>query len=421
MKTAFLSTALPNADSGSGASIVLEVLARTLRDRGHDVAICAVVYPEYVTPDGAGWERQLERARSLGFEVDPVVSEAWKPRDVSRDLSSRLRRAVRPAPEELYPTMRDASSVGAAVERLGPDAVFVYGFEALAASAEIRAPRFAATSDPPQLALRERTRRRWRERKRPLGIPREAVALQAAVGTYERLTFELLRSCAAVGAFGHHHAEWLRTHGFDCGYYRTPIADESPLPGDDSPRHAPLRILLVGHLHGTATLDGLRVFERMLPVLRRELGPDGFRTRLVGGYDAPAEVRPLLSQPEVELAGFVDDVGGEFRAADVLLVPVSIPLGVRVRILTGFSHGSCIVAHVANAAGIPELRHDENALLGRDANELARQIALVAANADLRQRLRAGARATYERFFTPAATGGALAETLERISSPHRS
>jgi len=372
------------------------------------------VFPEYRTPDGADHEEQLAHASSLGYEVEPVVSEAWRPAEARRTLGSRVRRVWRPEPEELYPTLRDDDTVRQAVARLRADAVLVYGFEALAASRAVAAPRFAATSDPPHLSLWGRTWRRWRDERRLLQVAREAIGIQSTLRAHPRLALELLRECEAVGAFGHHHAQWLRRLGIDCGYYHTPIAD----PGERPPaENDPPRILLIGHLRGTATLDGLRVFGKMLPELERALGPRGFEARVVGGYEPPPEVAPLLEHPAVRFAGFVDDVDAEFRSADVLLVPVSIKLGVRVRVLTGFSYGSCIVAHDANAEGIPELADGENALLGSDAEQLAAQVVRALGDTEVRARLGAGARATYERFFTPEAAGAELGATLERIAA----
>ena len=414
MRTALLSTAVPDPHSGSGAAITLALIATALTDRGHDVTICPLVYPEYVTPSGAGHELQVQTGISLGYELHPVQSQAWSDRPVDRSAAARVRRAWRPEMAELYPQAHDAEQVGRAIQRLVPDAVLVYGFAALAASVGIRLPRFAATSDPPEEALSARTLGRWRRRPNPLRIGREAVHLQAAVRAHRRLAVELLRDCEAVGAFGAQHADALRRAGVFCGYYRTPIAD--PGPPAAPPENERPRLLLVGHLQGTATLDGLRVFEAMLPRLERMLGRDGFEARIVGGYQPPPAVQALLEHPSVSFAGFVDDVDAEFRLADVLVVPVSIRLGVRVRILTGFAHGCCIVTHQANAQGIPELAHGQNALLGWNASELASLVGCALQDADLATRLRRGARETYERFFTPAVTGAALADTLERIA-----
>ena len=414
MRTTILSTALPNRDSGSGASITLALIAEALRDRGHDVSLCPVVYPEYRTPDGADHEAQLAHAARFGFPLEAVLSEAWRPKPTQRTLGSRARQIWRPTSEELYPTLRDGRAVQKAVARLGADAVLVYGFEALAASVEVEAPRFSATSDPPHLALWGRTWRRWRSERRPLRAAREAIGVQSRLRAHPRLAVRLLRDCEAVGAFGHHHAEWLRGLGLPCDYYRTPIADPGP-PQPPGSEGRPT-ILLIGHLRGTATLDGLRVFARMLPYLDDALGRDGFEVRIVGGYDPPPELAPLLEHPAVELHGFVPDVDAEFRDADVLVVPVSIKLGVRVRVLTGFSYGSCIVTHTANAYGIPELEHERNALLGDSPKTLAEQVVRAIRQPDLRVRLGAGARSTYERYFTPEAAGAALAETLERIA-----
>jgi glycosyltransferase involved in cell wall biosynthesis len=415
LRTTLLSTAVPNPDSGSGASVTLALIASALRDRGHEVTVCPLVYPEYVTPDGADYERQLAIASSLGYEVAPVVSDAWRERAVDRSVGARLRRAWRPEPRALYPQLQDAEAVAAAVEQLSPDAVFVYGFAALAAGTRVAAPRFAATSDPPQESLRGRTLRGWREGPSPLRLVREAVHLQAALRAYPRLAAELLRDCEAVGAFGAHHAETLRRSGIPCAYYRTPVAD--PGPPAAPPANERPRLLLVGHLRGTATLDGLRVFQAMLPYLEAALGPDGFEARIVGGYEPPPELQPLLEHPAVRVVGFVDDVDAEFRAADVLVVPVSIRLGVRVRVLTGFAHGSCIVAHEANAYGIPELAHGQNALLGSSPKRLADHVVSALQAPELAACLRRSARETHERFFAPRVAGAALAETLERIAN----
>jgi glycosyltransferase involved in cell wall biosynthesis len=411
VRTIVVSTAFPNVDSGSGASIVLEVLASSLAAHGHEVALCPVVFPEYVTPDGVPWERQLIRAQALGLETEPVVSTAWGPNGGRR--RNRLSGYLRAGPGAAFPVLADAPAVAAAVTRLEADAVLAYGFEAIAASSQVLVPRLGATSDPPHRSLLERTRRRWLDQRRFLRVAREAPRLQALVRERRRLSVELARACDGVGAFGLQNAEWLRHHGIDCRYLRTPVPDPGR-PRTPAVNDIP-RLLLVGHLHGTSTIDGLRVFKAMLPRLERTFGVRGFNARIAGGYDLPRELESIVRHPSVTMLGHIDDIDREFREADVLIVPVSITLGVRVRILTGFAHGCCVVAHTANAAGIPELAHECNALLAASPAGLVREVVRVLEDRALNARLREAARVTYERYFAPDVAVTPIANLLEAL------
>ena len=228
----------------------------------------------------------------------------------------------------------------------------------------------------------------------------------------------LLEGCASYGAFAAHHAEWLRRHGAPrCLYLRTPVPDEAG-PGWAEARHRrahgePPRILLLGHVKGIVTIDGLRVFARMLPFLDAAFGRDEYRVDVVGGYDPPAELAEAFRHPAVRRHGHTDRPAPWLEAADVLLVPTSIPLGIRVRVITGFSFGTPIVAHRANALGIPELEHERNALLGSSPEELAAAVVRVANDGELRGRLERGARETYEQYFTPPVAAEAIMRLLD--------
>jgi glycosyltransferase involved in cell wall biosynthesis len=196
---------------------------------------------------------------------------------------------------------------------------------------------------------------------------------------------------------------------------RTPVPDPGPpvATGGTAPRPT---ILLVGHMKGVVTLEGLRLFaDGILPRLERQLGPDGFEVRIAGGYDPPPDLARSLDRPSVRRLGHVEGAEDEFRAAHVLLVPNSLELGVRVRVVTGFSFGSCIVSHRANARGIPELEDGRNALLGDSPAGLADAVVRALGDAELRARLGTGARATYERAFAPPVAVGELAATLDRL------
>ena len=383
-----------------------------LLERGHEVAVVALQDPEHYDPTGAGLGARAGAVRALGADVVPVVSRATDFfRTRPRGLRNRFRRAWRPSDAELLPNLVDRDAMHAAVRATGADVAFVYHFEALAASRDLPIPRFAVVGDPPWLSLTYRLR----EAMPSLRALRGIVRLQAMVRRQPALVVRLLNECDASGAFAAHHAAELRRRGArGCEYMRTPVPDPGPVVRtlDAKPR-----LLLVGHMKGVVTLEGLTLFAReVLPQVERELGADGFEVRIAGGYEPPRELRLLLDRPSVRFLGHVEDAADEFRSAHALVVPNSIPLGIRVRVITGFSHGCCIVTHDANAYGIPELRHEENALLGSSAAELAAAVVGAVRDRELARRLRRGARETYERFFTPAVAGGALADTLERIA-----
>ena len=292
----------------------------------------------------------------------------------------------------------------------GAEVAFVYHFEALAASRDLPIPRFAAVGDPPQLSALYRLRQGLPDPRALRGI----VRLQAQLRRQPRLLVELLNECAACGAFAAHHAKWLRDHGASgCLYLRTPVPDPGPV--ERAEPELPT-ILLVGHFKGVVTLEGLELFARhVLPRLERELGAGGFEVRIAGGYTPPTELARLLDRPSVRLLGHVEQAGAEFRRAHVLLAPNSIPLGIRVRIVTAFSHGTCVVTHGANQQGIPELEHDRDALVADSAERLARETLRALGDDRLRRRIGMSGRETYDRDFRPDVSVGRIAEVLHEI------
>ncbi len=397
----------PNPTTGGGAVTAWTVMSQLL-DFGHDVSVIVLADPEHVTAP----ERE-QHVRDRGAKVITVPSRAPAVFEaLPRHVGARVRRAVDPPPETLYPTLADRGAVRDAVNGSGAEAAFVYHFEALAASRDVAVPRFAAVGDPPQLSALYHFRR---------GLPslRGLTRLQAQLRRQPRLLVQMLNECAASGAFAAHHAAWLRRAGASgCEYLRTPVPD----PGPTNRREADVpRILLVGHLKGAVTLEGLQRFASgVLPRLEDALGPEGFEVRLAGGYDPPPQLARLLDRPSVRLLGHVEDAAPEFLSAQVMLVPNSITLGIRVRIITAFAYGSCIVTDRANTLGIPELEHERNALVAHTPDGLARETLRALSDETLRARLGTGARETYERAFQPRVSVGRIADTLERIASGRR-
>ena len=240
---------------------------------------------------------------------------------------------------------------------------------------------------------------------------------------HPRLMAELLNDCDVKGCFGAWDAGWLRRHGVpDCRYFQSPILDAAgpawqamrdALP----PRPKPKIVTAVSHLGATSTSAMLGMLAtEIIPRLERTLGPEGFEVHVVGEGQPPKELAALLPRPSVILRGRVEPADAELLSADVLLIPTPIVLGLRLRIITGMSFGCCVVAHTNEALNIPELIHDQNALLASSGAGLADAVIRAIRDPALRRRLGANGRKTYEEHFHPGVAGNRMVVELERVA-----
>jgi glycosyltransferase involved in cell wall biosynthesis len=405
---------VPNPTAG-GATLTNWTIATHLVAQGHEVVAVPLVGEEYIDPTGATLEDRVGALERAGVRVHVLRSRAGDERTgLSISPRARLQRLARPAAELLYPTLADRGAMREALESIAPDVVLAYHWEALAALYGVDvAPKLGVAVDLSHLPHLYR----WRSAKslRKLG------QLQSIVRLQPRLMVAFMNDCAASGDFAAHHAAWLRRRGAGgCEYLHTPVPD--PLGAGWREARATAaperpRLLLMGHLRGVATMEGLDLFAQgVLPRLEAALGPDAFDVRLVGGYEAPPELARALDRPSVTFAGHTEDATGEFLSATAMIVPTPIKLGTRVRILSAFSHGCPVVAHTANALGIPELAHGDNAWLGSRADALADGILAVFRDAVLRERLSERGRSTFEQFFAPPVAVGRIEQILQAIA-----
>lgn len=416
MHVATLFAGVPNPWE-AGGPLTHWALLSALLDEGHRVTLVALPW------DSPPSEQRVAALRARGAEVlvlpaptAAVTAGRWRVR------GRYARSIVWPGDATLFPTTTSAPELGRAIAELDPDAVVAHGTNAVSAAAGLATPKLALVSDPPGLSRRLRTR--W-DPQYPWRLGRDELLYRLASATFaqraDRRFLQLLRRFDSVGVFGAHRAEWARQHRVRAWYARSPIEDGA---GPDwqarraAARPSPKpRILLIGHLRGISTISGLHVLVRdILPALERELGPEGFEAHIVGAHDPPATLRAALDRPAVRLRGHVEPPDDEFLRADVLLVPTPVETGPRVRILTGFSFGCCVVAHTSNRLGIPMLEHGVNSLLA-DGEGLARETLSALGDLDLRRRLGEAGRRLYEEQFTPERAGARIVEEIERVST----
>jgi len=138
-----------------------------------------------------------------------------------------------------------------------------------------------------------------------------------------------------------------------------------PAAPANAPR-IPHRLLFVGSLHYFPNQDGIVHFcESILPLL----GSESCSIRVVGAGATP-RVASLARHPQVELAGFVQDLAPEYASARIAIVPLRAASGTRIKILEAIAHGCAVVSTTIGAEGLL-LRHEEHCLIADTPEEFA--------------------------------------------------
>lgn len=194
------------------------------------------------------------------------------------------------------------------------------------------------------------------------------------------------------------HAEELRGRGIQNVHYLP-----HPLPCQETLEQSPsdtVRILIPGSFKGIASRIGFEYFfDKLLPALDllRERIRHPFKFRVVGHGKMPEQFANALGRrSDCEFGGYAEDIVAEYRKTDIILVNVPIPHGFRTRIAEAFSFGLCVVAHEANAAGMPELVDGTNILMAADPGILAEKLVRVINDSELRSKIAARARQDFE-------------------------
>ena len=414
--------------SGNGACVMTWGLLAELVDRGHEVTILR--YEKKAVPRWP-W---LHKAHGLiaGMNVNVVdvepVAAARGQRERGRfDTLVQLgRRVVRPRLEDQYPLRVPAASIAKAIEQSAPDVLYAFDMNAicLATTLGSPAPIVASIIDLPNEWLR--WQRVYKLRDRRFG-PLLNLLDTWAHRNIGAQTLGRLRACDAVIEHAFHHAAYLRKNGVSCSYLPNPVQD----PGERSPasppveprsKSRPLKVAMLGSNRGLATIAGLDFFNKQIvPALT-----DEDRTRMefhvIGGDDPPRSILKRLKQESaVIIRGHVEDIGAEYVSADVVLVPTPIDLGFRTRIAEAMGYGAVVVAHRANAEGMPELVDDKNCVLRVAGPDLLEAIRALGANPSRAAAIRSSARDTFEKHYASTVVAGQMIAVMQGCFDERRS
>ncbi len=188
-------------------------------------------------------------------------------------------------------------------------------------------------------------------------------------------------------------------NGVDLSFFRP-----SPLRAPDE---AP-SLLFFGAMDYFPNTDAMTFFlDEVFPLLLAKY--PRLRVSIVGRK--PPESLVARQSPNVEVTGLVDDVRPWLDRADVVIAPLRIGGGTRLKILEAMSMGKAVVSTTLGAEGLAVVP-ERDLLIGDDGPGLAAQIGRALDDPELARRLGAAARAV-------VVAGYSWRRAVERLSSFH--
>jgi glycosyltransferase involved in cell wall biosynthesis len=396
----------PQPQAPGAIPMVLHAQLTALRAR-HQVTIVTVA-----GPDPAEWEA-VDQLSAAGYEVFaarrtapqgwPRVQRAW--RWASTWLRGRYPwRTVwfwEPELQRLLDRLLAERSFD--VLQVEDNAMGIYRYRAGApivfTEHEVRRPRPINWRDwtkpnPVHWAWREDDWRRW-------------LLYQRAIWRrFDRIQTFTARDAEAIGLIAPELADRVRVN---------PFSIDLPEPLDDrvEDEHA---LLFVGNFTHAPNVDAaLWLGGEIMPRLR-QLHP-GVRLALVGQYP-PSEVQALACE-DIVVTGRVPHIEPYMAQVAVVLAPIRIGGGMRMKVLQGMALGKAVVTTPRGAEGLAVNGHGAPLIVAADADSLARETAALLASNETRRRLGQQARAFVTEHYSVPAYARRLEAVYAEVIAPN--
>lgn len=410
---------IPSPQTGGGGNWGA-CFIRSCIAQGHTITHIAVIgkHPTIIADP-----KDIETYKTMGVNVlvVPYQNNPCAPKKLWEKIIS----LISPNIADIWPhEIATADQVAKLIRQLQPHCVVPFTIDAVIYTDQVSdIPRVGILTEGPHI----NTKLVWKYD--PI-VPRQSL-LQYFLYTFKTFALSSMQEkgyaqlCKrlTIAAFqGPHYVRWAKNKGVkQACFITTPTFDSVGASWkqhreNSSKEHRPYKILMIGHLHSTSNRSGLALFfYNILPELEKKLGHNAFEVHIVGKNDAmPKRFDPWRNHSMLKFRGTVYPADQEFISSDVLLVPIPAKTGSRVRIINGFSFGCCVVAHTANALGIPELKHNDNCLLASTGKQIATETVRALQSAELRKRLGENGRKTYEQYYTEEVGGKQLVQLIEK-------
>ena len=404
---------LPNIYHGGGGITAYSVI-NSLISEGHKVDLLALNpnIHNYENRSDSDYEKELYKIGVHNIKILNIIV----------DKKINIYRKFFPRVKDLFTSFYKSSEIKEFLDLGSYDGLFAYHWDAIVSIQQItNIPKLGIVGDPIHLPYlyRKEYYKRVNISKFNILFVKQWLLEKTQISRKIKIMNMLLKSCNVSGAFAAHHAFDFQNSGVDnCKYFRTPVYDPLTSLNKNPKSNSKFKILHIGHLQGIATVTGVEILAKeVIPNLDKLIGEDNYELHLVGGHfdTLPILLKQLLTKNNIKIRGQVSPSDQEFLSSNILLVPTPIELGIRVRIITGLSYGNCIISHIANSKGIPELVNNQNCILSNDGVALAKACFDVYKNENKRIDLAINARKTYEKYFSVETAGKEISNCLLTI------
>jgi glycosyltransferase involved in cell wall biosynthesis len=404
---------LPNIYHGGGGITAYSVI-NSLISEGHKVDLLALNpnIHNYENRSDSDYEKELYKIGVHNIKILNIIV----------DKKINIYRKFFPRVKDLFTSFYKSSEIKEFLHLGSYDGLFAYHWDAIVSIQQItNIPKLGIVGDPIHLPYlyRKEYYKRVNISKFNILFVKQWLLEKTQISRKIKIMNMLLKSCNVSGAFAAHHAFDFQNSGVDnCKYFRTPVYDPLTSLNKNPKSNSKFKILHIGHLQGIATVTGVEILAKeVIPNLDKLIGEDNYELHLVGGHfdTLPILLKQLLTKNNIKIRGQVSPSDQEFLSSNILLVPTPIELGIRVRIITGLSYGNCIISHIANSKGIPELVNNQNCILSNDGVALAKACFDVYKNENKRIDLAINARKTYEKYFSVETAGKEISNCLLTI------
>jgi glycosyltransferase involved in cell wall biosynthesis len=182
-----------------------------------------------------------------------------------------------------------------------------------------------------------------------------------------------------------------------------------PSAAGSGDREARPVMLFVGSMDYGPNIDAVLFFAREVLV--------GVQARLpraefwVVGAGGPSVLDPVWQLPGVRRLGFVEDLAPLYAEAAVVVVPVRIGGGTRIKVLEAAAHGKAIVSTSFGCGGL-DLVNGREVVIADHASDIAGACVRFLSDREARRVIGRNARARVERGYRWDAVGGRLRDLL---------